>query len=142
MNISPFRLWILKRIVSDAVRQGPHHANNISKIYAVIRDCCRSEFYEDNDVTLDSFLDELFAESCRHRVAKCDATADPERGRIVNKYETDPAKLAAQLETMVLPGMPRGPSIRLLVRLLRLLFAAVQRIDERVKRLEAGGMRE
>ncbi len=70
MNISPFRLWLLRRIVSDAVRQGPHHANNIAEVYVVIRDCCRSEFYEDNDVTLDSFLDELFAESCRHRVAK------------------------------------------------------------------------
>ena len=57
MNI--LKKWLLGKIISTEVVQGDHD-KNIKALYALIRSKCEDEFMEDNSITLDAFLRELF----------------------------------------------------------------------------------
>jgi len=55
--MSRFELWILKRIVNKYLRKTEQYG--LMRIYyGVLISGCRKAFYEDNKVTLDSFLQE------------------------------------------------------------------------------------
>lgn len=58
--MSRFERWFLKRLVARQVRQGRWHAARITALYQLVRDACDREFYEDNAVTRDDFLHEMF----------------------------------------------------------------------------------
>lgn len=58
--LSSFDMWLLRRIFKRAVIQSPEHANNITKIYATLREAAHNEFTEDNTPTLDDFMRERF----------------------------------------------------------------------------------
>ena len=53
-----FERWMLKRITKRIVIQSHEHRNNIIEYYNIIYDAVKKEFYEDNKITLDSFLSE------------------------------------------------------------------------------------
>ncbi len=48
--------WVARRLVV----QSPHHKAKMTAFYRVMREAARKSFYEDNKVTLDSFLQECF----------------------------------------------------------------------------------
>lgn len=50
----------LKKIAKRIVIQSEQHAANITEYYNIIAEAARTEFNEDNDVTLNNFLMELF----------------------------------------------------------------------------------
>lgn len=52
--------WVFKRILRKQVTQGYDHDKRISNIYAMVREACEQEFYEDNAPTLDANLREWF----------------------------------------------------------------------------------
>lgn len=58
-----FRMWILKGILRDVVRQDYDHKEKITALYGCIVASARKEFTEDNKGTLDNFLHECFEES-------------------------------------------------------------------------------
>lgn len=49
----------LKSILKDAIVQGPH-TKNIIEIYTMIREAVDNEFTEDNHITKDDYLREMF----------------------------------------------------------------------------------
>jgi hypothetical protein len=55
--MNKFRKWMLKRIAQDVVVQGDHR-QRIVEFYKMLVDAARKEFYEDNKLILDSFLEE------------------------------------------------------------------------------------
>lgn len=55
-----FKRYLLRELIREQVQQGYDHFERIEGLYALIREEARAEFYEDNDVTLDSFLRERF----------------------------------------------------------------------------------
>lgn len=55
-----FETWFIKRVLRREVIQSPSHSQNIRNIYGMVREACESEFTEDNDVTLNAFLEEQF----------------------------------------------------------------------------------
>ena len=61
MRLTKFERWMLRRIFRRAMAQSPAHPNNIRDIYSLVREAARKEFYEDNDPTLNLFLQEQFA---------------------------------------------------------------------------------
>ena len=58
--MNKFEKWFINRILKREVKQSSVHAKNISNLYGMIREVCESEFTEDNDPTLNSFLKEQF----------------------------------------------------------------------------------
>lgn len=48
--------WLIRRIVT----QDEIHRQRITQLYATIREAAQREFYEDNDATLNAFLQECF----------------------------------------------------------------------------------
>lgn len=62
-EISGFRLWILRKIVKQALVQSHQHEANIVSMYRVIIEEARWQFSEDNEVTLVSFLDDCQQEA-------------------------------------------------------------------------------
>jgi radical SAM superfamily enzyme YgiQ (UPF0313 family) len=62
--MTKFERWFIKRIFERDFRQSHYHYFNIAAVYALIREVARKEFYEDNDITLETFLQELFLKSC------------------------------------------------------------------------------
>lgn len=63
--MNKFETWLLKRIIKREVRQGPEHPKKIVDLYKMIRVACENEFYEDNTVTMNSYLTEWFEKSLR-----------------------------------------------------------------------------
>ena len=57
--------WFMKRIIKREVRQGDHQ-KKIINLYREIRVACEQEFYEDNVVTMNSYLTEWFEKSLRN----------------------------------------------------------------------------
>lgn len=57
-KVSWFERWMLKRIAKRITTQSPWHEANISYYFWVIERAARDEFNEDNDPTLNDFLDE------------------------------------------------------------------------------------
>ena len=57
-----FRKWGLEKIVSDVVVQG-NHKQEITDFFCVLVRAARSEFGEDNKVTIDDFLLECVGEA-------------------------------------------------------------------------------
>ena len=55
-----FERWFVKRVLRKEFVQGPEHAKNISAVYALVREVCVEEFFEDNLPTMDAFLRERF----------------------------------------------------------------------------------
>jgi hypothetical protein len=55
--------WLFRRIIRNEVTQGPSHAENLKRVYQVIREECRREFCEDSVASLDAFLLERFNEA-------------------------------------------------------------------------------
>jgi hypothetical protein len=62
--MNKFEQWMLKRIIRQEVRQGGH-PERIVKLYAMIREACEQEFYEDNIPTLNYSLCGWFEDSLR-----------------------------------------------------------------------------
>jgi hypothetical protein len=60
--MTTFEHWILKRIFKKQVTQGGHF-NNIQELYTMIRDAAAEEFTEDNQPTIDAFLQDAFDET-------------------------------------------------------------------------------
>ena len=60
-----FEQWILKRSIRKIVRQGGQH-RKIKMLYSMITYYAREEYREDNKITVDDFLREIFEESLRH----------------------------------------------------------------------------
>ena len=58
-----FRMWILKGILSDVVRQDYNHKEKITALFECIVASARNEFNEDNKETIDNFLHECFEDS-------------------------------------------------------------------------------
>jgi hypothetical protein len=59
-TISKVQHWLLKKLIRDNVRQGPHHNENITEMLRLVVESCRDEFYEDNDATQRYFIQERF----------------------------------------------------------------------------------
>lgn len=57
-----FERWMLKRIARRLVIQSHEHRRNIVEYYKIMHLAAAEEFYEDNQPTLDSFLDECYEE--------------------------------------------------------------------------------
>ena len=55
--------WLLRRLCSRLVIQGPQHKRNITEYYKAMAEAARKEFSEDNKITLDSFLAECHQDS-------------------------------------------------------------------------------
>lgn len=62
-NIHPIFIRLLKWMCRTIVVQGPTNEANIVEYYRIMREAARNEFLEDNEPTLDAFLDECFEES-------------------------------------------------------------------------------
>ncbi len=60
MNMSPFTLWLFRKLVRDNITQGPHHQSNLEQMYRIIQEEAQREFYEDNAPTLNGFLDDCY----------------------------------------------------------------------------------
>ena len=63
--MNKFEEWMMKRIIRREVRQGFDHPQKIIGLYKMIRVACENEFYEDNTVTMNSYLTEWFEKSLR-----------------------------------------------------------------------------
>jgi hypothetical protein len=63
MKMNKFTRYILKKICKKLVIQSHAHAQNIAEYFEIMRDACRNEFIEDNEITLDVFLQECFDNS-------------------------------------------------------------------------------
>ncbi len=63
--MNKFERWFLERLFKRMFKQGFYHADNIADVYRMIRVTAETEFYEDNTVTLNSNLRELFELSLR-----------------------------------------------------------------------------
>lgn len=63
MLLSWFDRWMLKRIARKAVRQGWHHAANMTLYYKILNDAARTEFNEDSGIALNAFLKERHQEA-------------------------------------------------------------------------------
>lgn len=70
-----FERWFLKAIIAKQVRQGYSHSANITELYSLIRDACLTEFYEDNVVTVDTYLQDRFKAAQPDKLAICLAQA-------------------------------------------------------------------
>jgi len=57
--------WFFNRIIRNQVRQGFEHVDRITEMYRMIRVEAEREFYEDNVVTMNSYLTEWFEDSLR-----------------------------------------------------------------------------
>lgn len=55
-NISKLHHWLLKKLIRDNIRQGPHHHNNIEEMLRLVVTSSQEEFTEDNDATQYAFL--------------------------------------------------------------------------------------
>lgn len=55
-----FERWMLKNILSKIIQQSHRHERDITSLYQMIYDRARYVFYEDNQVTLESFLDDCY----------------------------------------------------------------------------------
>jgi hypothetical protein len=53
--MTKFQTWWLKRLAKHAVIQGDHHYK-IVEFYSVLIEAARDEFFEDNKITFDRFL--------------------------------------------------------------------------------------
>lgn len=58
-----FQVWILKWILKDIFQQSPHHDYNAVQLFRLIRKAWANEFTEDNQVTQEKHLNELFEKS-------------------------------------------------------------------------------
>jgi len=54
-----FQEWMLKRIFRQLVQQD-RHQHQIRRIYQLVRESCNDRFFEDNDATMDGFLEDQF----------------------------------------------------------------------------------
>jgi hypothetical protein len=63
MPITKFQKWILKGIFKEIVTQGPHHEKNIIKVYTLLREAARTEFFEETNISLNDFLSDCFEKS-------------------------------------------------------------------------------
>lgn len=61
--ITKLQIIVLEYLCRKLVVQGYNHKNNIKKYYQIMREAARNEFWEDNETTLDSFLQECFDSS-------------------------------------------------------------------------------
>lgn len=55
-----FERWMLKNILRKIIQQSHRHERDITSLYQMIYDRSRHVFYEDNQATLDSFLDDCY----------------------------------------------------------------------------------
>ena len=62
-KMNSFDKWLLKGILRRTIIQGPDHHKWIRELYFMIRDACKNEFYEDNEVTMDDYLNEWFQQT-------------------------------------------------------------------------------
>jgi|TARA_R110000868_G_scaffold296895_1_gene557264 hypothetical protein len=58
--MNKFERWIFKRLVRKSVRVGANHSNRIIDMYYTIRCECQNEFTEENEVSMNFYLTELF----------------------------------------------------------------------------------
>lgn len=54
--------WLLRKLISDQIRQGYHHEENIRELYRTIWTACQDEFCEDSRDSLEVYLRERFDE--------------------------------------------------------------------------------
>jgi hypothetical protein len=60
LSMNKFERWFFNRILAKQVRQGYSHDLRIMELYSMIRRACDAEFTEDNVMTRDAHLRELF----------------------------------------------------------------------------------
>jgi len=73
MSLSDIEWKILAYIIDKKINDDSIPWNRtITRIYQIIRNICRKKFYEDNDVTLDTYLDEQFAKTAKRRIVYAD----------------------------------------------------------------------
>jgi hypothetical protein len=65
-KLTKLHIWLLKHIFKRAVIQSHDHKNNIELIFKLLRESARAEFTEDNDFTLNCFMQERFESSQFH----------------------------------------------------------------------------
>lgn len=58
--MNPLETAFLNYVFRQQVRQGTDHPKRIRRLYQMIRDAAQEEFHEDNEATLDFFLEEQF----------------------------------------------------------------------------------
>lgn len=56
--ITKFQTWLLRTMFRNLFLQGRHHENNIIAVYSIVTDVAREEFSEDNQPTLNDFLED------------------------------------------------------------------------------------
>lgn len=61
--MTKFERWILKRIFKKQVQQGYDHDKRITELYRMIRNAAAAEFTEDNQPTMDAYLQDWFEQS-------------------------------------------------------------------------------
>lgn len=59
-TITKFERWMLKKIFSRIMQQGPHHMQNIQEVYRLVDQAAKKQFNEDNDATRLEYLTEQF----------------------------------------------------------------------------------
>jgi hypothetical protein len=67
--MNKFEQWFLRRLIARECRQGYNHREKITNLYKEIRIACEREFFEDNTITLNSFLSEMHEKSLRKPTA-------------------------------------------------------------------------
>jgi len=81
MNITNFQKRILRWICRKLVVQGPNHQGNITEYYKIMVEAAKDQFREDNDPTLQHFLEECqtnafnstkkyYCKICSHEIPK------------------------------------------------------------------------
>jgi hypothetical protein len=56
--INKFQKWMLRAMFRGLFTQGPHHESNIIAVYSIVTETARNEFTEDNQPTLNGFLED------------------------------------------------------------------------------------
>ena len=64
--MTDFQKWLLRRMARKIVIQG-NHRSRIIEFYRILLYAARTEFREDNDVTLNDFLEECHKEASNKR---------------------------------------------------------------------------
>ncbi len=67
MNISKSEEKVLKKIAKRLVTQSPHHAENISRYYEIMNNAAQDEFNEENAISTEFFLAEMFFGTLGHK---------------------------------------------------------------------------
>ena len=55
--------YIMRWLLNQLIQRSEWYKSNIREVYKLVREQSRTCFYEDNDASLDAFLQEIFDET-------------------------------------------------------------------------------